>query len=176
MQYKVIITRFVLICFFITPLYSLPAIAASPNNLLDLKVEKQSPITITSDSVELDNKQQTAVHKGNVVVKQGEITIYCDTITTSFDKKEKRIKPINAKGNIRMVHLDRTITAEAAIYYDQEKKIILTGNPVCTEHGNVLSGSRIIYLMNDDKIIVENAKSVLQTKSVPKKTSKESKQ
>jgi lipopolysaccharide export system protein LptA len=135
--------------------------AAAPENLLNIDTKTKQPITITSDSAVLDNKQHIAIHTGNVVVKWGEVTLYSDEITTWFDEKAKHIIKIEARGAVKMVHLNRTLTSEAGTYFDREQKLVLTGNPVCTEDENILTGSRITYFMREDKIVVENAKSVL---------------
>jgi lipopolysaccharide export system protein LptA len=141
----------------------LPQSAANPpDNLLGVDAQSQQPITITSNRAELDNKQHTAVHRGNVVVKRGELTLYSNEIKAWFDGETKRIKQIDARGGVRLVHLNRVITAEAGAYFDEQQKIVLTGNPVCQEGDNVLAGSRITYFMNEDRIVVEDAKSILQ--------------
>jgi lipopolysaccharide export system protein LptA len=135
--------------------------AAPTNNLLNINMKGPQPITITSDRAALDNKSHTAVHTGNVVIKRGDLTLYSDEITTWFDKDAKRIDKIEATGRVKLLHLNRIITAETGTYLDQEQKIILTGNPVCKEGDNMLTGSCITYFIAEDKIVVDDAKSIL---------------
>ena len=137
-------------------------------SLLGLETKSQEPITITSDSAELNNQQYTAIYRGNVVVKRGDVTLYGDEIKSWFDKETKQITQIEARGRVRLMQADLVITAEVGTYYDQQQKIVLSGQPVCQKGGNVLEGSSITYFMADGKIMVEDAKSILKPKTTAK--------
>ncbi len=145
--------------------HSPTAKAASPENLLSLDTQNQETITITSDRAELSNKEYTAIYRDNVVVKRGDVTLYSAEIKTWFDNDSKRIKQIKATGGVKLVQADIIITAEAATYYEEQQKIVLTGKPMCKKGANVLTGSDITYFMDTGKIVVQDAKSTLQPKT-----------
>lgn len=134
------------------------------NDLLGLDTKSQQTISISSDRAELDNKQHTAVHRGNVVVKRGDVTLYSNEIESWFDEESKRIKRIEARGEVKLVQADITITAERATYFDQQQKVVLSGKPVCKKGDNVLTGSQITYFMDTGRIVVEDAKSTIAPK------------
>ena len=61
-------------------------------------------------------------------------------------------------GNVRIVQLNRIVTGEKAVYFQNEQKIIVTGDPVLKEGENVIKGDRVVVLLDENKGIVESSK------------------
>jgi hypothetical protein len=49
----------------------------------------------------------------------------------------------------------------AAIFNEDERKIILTGDPIVWQHGTRVSGRKIIMFLDDDRTIVEGESRVM---------------
>jgi len=118
----------------------------------------RSPIEITSDTVEGDQKQNRITFKGNVVAKQEDATLYANTVVIHYDSEMKRIKEIIATGNVRVVQLDRRATCQKVIFYQNESKIVLEGEAVIREGDNVVRGERVVYLIDEERSYVEGGK------------------
>lgn len=118
----------------------------------------RSPIEITSDIVEGDQKQNRITFKGNVVAKQEEATLYANTVVVHYDAEMKKMKEILAVGNVRIVQFDRRATCQKAIFYQNENKIVLEGDAVIREGDNVVRGERVIYLVDEERSYVEGGK------------------
>ncbi len=118
----------------------------------------RSPIEITSDTVEGDQKQNRITFKGNVVAKQEEATLYANMVVVYYDAEMKKMKEIVATGNVKIVQLDRRATCQKAIFLQNENKIVLEGEATLREGENVVRGERVIYLVDEERSIVEGGK------------------
>jgi lipopolysaccharide export system protein LptA len=131
-----------------------------------------APIEITSDGVEADQKQNKVTFKGNVIAKQGDITLYTNTLIVLYDQTTKKIKEIRGVGNVKIVQLDRRVTSHQATFDQDGNKVVLEGDAVVREGENVVRGERVIYYINEEKAVVEGSgKGRVITRITP--TSKE---
>jgi len=123
---------------------------------------KEAKILITSDQVEFDPRNEIAVYTGRVTVTQGNTILQADRIEVHFADKGKSITLIKAIGNIKITQEDRIVTAEEGIYYQQDRKMILTGNPITRQGGNCISGDKIVYFWDQGRAMVEgNVKATI---------------
>ena len=121
---------------------------------------KKEPIYITSDWMEVDQKKNTITYKGRVVTIQSEMTMRSETLTAVFDPEMKQIKQIIADGKVNAVQGNRMATGDKAIFDDQAKTVTLTGNPVMRQGNSQITGSRIIYYIDQDRAVAEGKDSV----------------
>ncbi len=127
------------------------------------KVQKE-PIVITSDRLTADNKAKTALFEGSVVAKKGNITMFADVMKVYYseDKDGSNVKKIEAEGNVKLIRENRVVTSRFATYFSEpEEKIVFTGEPMASEEQNVVTGTKMIYFVKDDRSIVENSKVLL---------------
>jgi lipopolysaccharide export system protein LptA len=118
----------------------------------------RTPIDITSDSVEADQKKNTITFKGNVVARQEDTTLYANILVIHYDSDTKRPKEIVALGNVKLVHLERRVTGQKATFEQEENKIVLDGKAVVREGENVIRGERITFYIDEEKSVVEGGK------------------
>lgn len=137
-------------------------------------ITTRTPIEITSETVEGEQKQNRVIFKGNVVAKQEETTLHANMLVIHYDTDMKKLKEIVATGNVRISQLDRRATCQKATFFQNENKIVLEGEAVVREGDNVLRGERVVYLIDEEKSYVEGGKgSRVTTTIVP--SSKEEK-
>ena len=135
--------------FWLLPLL-LPGWAAEKKSLLPGKAGKEGsssaqPLRITSQQLEADNKNQVITFQGNVIARQGDMTIHADTAQVFYEKKEE--------GNdIREI----VATGQKAVFVNGEQKIILTGEPRVWQGKDMVSGEKITVLLEEDKSLVES--------------------
>jgi lipopolysaccharide export system protein LptA len=116
------------------------------------------PLRITSQQLEADHKNSVIIFSGNVVAKQGKMTIYADVARVYYEKKEEgnEIREIVATGNVKIQEVDRLATAQKAVFTNSEQKIVLTGHPKVWQGKDMVSGEKIIVLLEEDKSFVES--------------------
>lgn len=118
----------------------------------------RTPIEITSDTVEGDQKQNQVLFKGNVIAKQEEITLHANQLLIHYDGDMKKLKEIVATGNVRILQQDRRATCQKATFYQIENKIVLEGEAVIREGDNIVRGDRVVYLVDEERSYVEGGK------------------
>jgi lipopolysaccharide export system protein LptA len=119
------------------------------------ELNKQDPIYITSDWMEVDQKKNTITYKGRVVMVQADMTMRSEALTARYDPEMKRMSQIIAEGKVNATQGDRVATGERAVFDDKAKTITLTGNPVMRQGNNQVSGTRVVYFMEQDRAVAE---------------------
>jgi len=139
-------------------------------------LESKSPIVITSDTLEVDNKSKTATFSGNVVAKQDQqgkepIFIYCDSMAVYYaeeaggkpplssknrsEKKElteqNRVEKIVATGQVKVVQGKDVATGDLATFYNADQRIVLSGNPKVWQGKNLIKGDEITVWIKDNR-------------------------
>ncbi len=128
------------------------------------KAKVKGPITITSESLTADNKAHTALFEKNVVAKTTDLTIQADKMLVFYREEGGEVTKIEATGNVKVLREARIITSKSATYFADEEKVIFTGEPRAMDGDNVVSGTKMIYFMVDDRFLVENSKVILKSK------------
>lgn len=119
--------------------------------------EDKSPITISSDTLELNRKARVAVYRGNVAANDRArgISILADQIEFFFDERMEELDRALAVGNVRLSYGDRRGVAERAEYFPAESRAVLSGHPKVWQNNDVVSGCKITLLLRDDRSQVE---------------------
>jgi lipopolysaccharide export system protein LptA len=68
----------------------------------------------------------------------------------------EKIIRIEAIGKVRIIQEDRVATGDKAIYYTQEDKIVLLGNPQLWRGDNSLKGQEIVLYLKENRAVVES--------------------
>jgi lipopolysaccharide export system protein LptA len=134
------------------------------SNAEEQQARIKGPINITSETLTSDNKAHTALFEKNVVAKTTDLTIYSDKMLVSYKEDGGAVTKIEATGNVKVLKESRIITSKSAVYYADEEKVVFTGEPRAMDGDNVVSGTKIIYLLGSDRFQVENSKVTLKSK------------
>ncbi len=82
-------------------------------------------ISIDATTFEVDGRENVLVASGNVVVKQGDVTLY-GNLGTYYQNLQKII----LSGKVRVIREKMTLSCDQAIAYGIEDRIEVTGNVV----------------------------------------------
>lgn len=74
---------------------------------------------------------------------------------------ERSIRMVEATGRVNIEKEDGRATCQKAVYYEDQKKIVLTGDPVAWQKGTRVSGKQIIMFLDEDRSIVEGDSRVI---------------
>lgn len=121
----------------------------------------KGPITITSGTLTADNLARTALFEQAVIARTAHMTMYADRMLVHYDRESGNVTRIDVSGTVRVTMANRVITSRDAVYYAGEEKIIFAGEPRAVEGENVVTGTKMIYLMNEDRFLVEGSKVFL---------------
>ena len=73
----------------------------------------------------------------------------------------RSVSQIEATGRVRIQKADGRATCRKAIYYGDEEKIELTGDPVAWQQGTRVSGKKITMYLADNRSVVEGGSRVM---------------
>ena len=136
-------------------------------------------LTITSREMTVKGLENIAIFDGDVVMKKGDVTLTADHAEVIFGPKKSNegsspsalgffapdsksdqieISIIYATGNVRLLQADKVGEADEAIYYHDEGKVVMTGEPSFSEKDYQVSGTRITVFLHEDRSVVEGSK------------------
>jgi lipopolysaccharide export system protein LptA len=133
------------------------------------KGDENRSIQIKSDSLVAYNEASYAEFSGNVSAVQGTTLITSDKLRIYYSKAsenkgkietgEESIKKIVASGNVVIQSENRTAHTGMAEYTPASKVVVLSGPGSKVSSGNnYVSGEKITFYVNDDRVIVERSK------------------
>jgi outer membrane protein assembly factor BamD len=132
---------------------------AAPPSLSENSSEKGLPIDITSDKVEAYFKENLILFKGNVIARQKDMVIYADSLEAVVIGDGKGIEKVTAGGNVRIQQGLRLANCQKAVFYNLDRKVILTGDPKVMEGEDTVSGEEIVFDIEKDRIEVKGGKT-----------------
>ena len=135
---------------------SAPAMAAERGPI----TAPESPVEVTSQQMEADQQSGKVLFSGNVVGKQGNMTIYADTLTLFFVELEggRKIDHLEAEGSVRVVDGDRVATAQKLVYSQATEQMTLKGEVEIHQAGNLVAGDEIVLYILEDRSLVKSGK------------------
>jgi len=139
---------------------------------------------ITAKRITMRNQENKAIFEGNVVLKKGTLVVHSDVMVVFLKPGDSQavapapkapqkgsdelptvsnraVSMIEATGQVRIEKAEGRATCRKAVYNEDERKIVLTGDPIAWQHGTCVSGKKIVMFLDDDRTIVEGGSRVM---------------
>ena len=125
------------------------ALAAAPalaqNTGFGTAQDTKLPVEVTSEQLSVDQKTGVATFTGKVVIVQGQMRLAADRVTVTYAQGDKRrISAMHAEGNVTMVSGEDAAESRAADYDVESGNVVLTGDVLMTQTGNVVAGEKVV--------------------------------
>lgn len=120
------------------------------------EINKKDPIYITSDWLEVDQKKNTITYKGRVVTVQADMTLRSEVLTAFYDEGMKQMQQLVAEGKVNATQGTRVATGDRAVFDDKAKTVTLTGSPMMRQGNSQVSGTKIVYFIEQDRAVTES--------------------
>ncbi|MBW1805914.1 MAG: lipopolysaccharide transport periplasmic protein LptA [Deltaproteobacteria bacterium] len=134
------------------------------------KTGANGSMEISSNSFEIDDRQNIVTFTGDVNAKRDSFSISCEKLILYYRNEAKKGTPekgktsidrITAMGEVKIRRVEGGLAmAEKAVYYQNEEKIILTGMPVVKQGDDFVEGSVITLLLKENRSIVEGSEEM----------------
>lgn len=130
-------------------------------------------LTITSEELEYNRQNNTAIFSGQVHAFQDSLDIYGDKMLVELkndgsntSEESSKIKYIKITGNVRIITDSEQITAEQAEYKPKQNSIVLKRNVELRQNNNVVTGDELIYDLENKsaRIISKGEKQRIKAK------------
>jgi lipopolysaccharide export system protein LptA len=83
------------------------------------------------------------------------MTLRSETLTAEYTPDMKQIKQIIAEGKVNATQGNRVAIGNKVVFDDQAKTVTLTGNPIMRQGNSQISGSKVIYFVEQDRAVAE---------------------
>jgi lipopolysaccharide export system protein LptA len=149
-----------------------------PNALQGLSQNKDQPVTIQADKLEVRDKDKMATFTGNVHVVQGDTEMRSRQLVVFYEETSKpgapngtgakapppaasgdqqQIKWIEATGGVRVTQKDQNAVGDKGTFDMRSNVVTLIGNVVVTRGKDVVRGERLVVDLNTGVSRIESA-------------------
>lgn len=152
------------------------SVTGVPNAMQGFSQNRDLPIQIEAESLEVRDKDKIATFAGNVKVVQGDTTLRSKSLEVFYDQDKSAaagkgakgakgskgggmqaaspgpggsssIRRLEAKGSVVVTQKDQTVTGNTAVFDTRTNVITMLGGVVLTQGQNVLRGDRLVVDM-----------------------------
>lgn len=117
------------------------------------------PIEITATHMDMFMKERKMEFIGDVIAKQGDVTITCNKLTAYYGKDKQEIKRIVAQGSVRITQKERVAASDKAEYDNVKRSLRLTGKPRVWQGSDMIEGEEILVLLAQGRVLVTKAQA-----------------
>ena len=108
-----------------------------------------APIEVSASELSVDQKTDTAIFTGDVVIIQGEMRLAADKVLVIYLKETQGISRLEATGNVTVVSGEDTAESQYADYKVEEGVIEMTGDVLLTQGQSALTADRMTVHLDD---------------------------
>jgi lipopolysaccharide export system protein LptA len=153
----------------------------SGGTMQGFQMNRDQPVKIEANSLEVRDKQKQATFIGSVKLTQGETVLQCQRLVIFYDdnaapaapKKgggpataqkaagpgSQQIKRAEAKGDVLVTQKDQTARGDNGVFDVKANNIVLTGNVVVTQGASVLRGDQMVVNLTTGFTEVKSGKT-----------------
>lgn len=159
-----------------------PEQGALPNALQGFARNRNEPIKIDANRLEVQDQTKVAVFSGNVHVQQGDTSMRCPELKVFYEGEVKgaknspgeakpasvagkasatetnvqqRIKRLEALGGVIVTSKEQKATGDRADFDMKSNTVVLRGNVIITQGPNVMKGDRLIVELGTSRARME---------------------
>lgn len=139
-------------------LLSLPLQVRAATDATD-NYDSRQPIEITARQLEAFEERQVSIFTGDVVARQGDMTLYAERLEVYFQSAEnggQQVARLEASGAVRVEQGRRRATADRASYLRTEGTLTLIGNAEVVQEENRVAGDEIVLYIEENRSLVKS--------------------
>jgi lipopolysaccharide export system protein LptA len=138
-----------------------PVATGFPNAVEGFRRNRNEPVRIEASVLEVRDREQVAVFKGNVIVRQGDTELRCRELTVHYEGgalaqataqpqnvAPQRIRRLVASGGVIVSSRDQRATGGSGVFDMRANTVTLSGDVVLTQGPNIMRGDRLVVDLN----------------------------
>jgi lipopolysaccharide transport protein LptA len=143
--------------------------------IAQFKTSPGAPLDVEADSLDVDDTARLAIFRGDVVTKQGEVTMRSSQIRASYTGSARladmngdtdapssgvssQLERIEADGGVVVTTADgRKVTGTSARYEAKTNSVAVTGDVELSQQGTVVRGNRLVIDMASGKATIDTS-------------------
>jgi lipopolysaccharide export system protein LptA len=118
--------------------------------------DSKAPIDLSADRAEAQDRADRAIFAGNVIVRQGGLTLRTARLTLAYASQDGiDINRIDASGGVTVTSPSETARGDFAVYDLEEGLITMVGNVRLERGGSYLSGGRLTIDLDTGRAVMD---------------------
>jgi lipopolysaccharide export system protein LptA len=134
----------------------------APSPIQGFSVSRDRPVKITSDTLEVRDKEKLAIFNGTVHIVQGDTEMRCKTLNVFYEESaasggapqkssksapgggSNQIRWMKAEGGVVVMQRDQVVTGDNAEFDVRANVVTMIGNVVLTKGTDIVKGQRLV--------------------------------
>jgi lipopolysaccharide export system protein LptA len=118
--------------------------------------DSKAPIDLSADRAEAQDRVDRAIFAGNVIVRQGSLTLRTARLTLAYASQDGiDINRIDASGGVTVTSPSETAKGDFAVYDLEDGLITMVGNVRLERGGSHLSGGRLTIDLDSGRAVMD---------------------
>lgn len=130
------------------------AIAQTSLSFGPLAQDTDAPIEIEADELAISQADNSATFSGNVVIKQGEMSLSAPLVTVVYNPETSDIDALIATGGVTLVSGEEAAEAEMAEYSVVDGVIVMKGDVLLAQGLSSLAAEEMTVNLNDGSALL----------------------
>lgn len=145
--------------FFLATVLALAGPAVSQDAVSALKGHNsKAPVDVAADRIELQDRADRALLSGNVLIKQGDLTLTAPRVTVAYTRVGgTEIQRLDANGGVTVTSPSETARSQFAIYDFDRRLITMLGSVSLDRNGSQVSGGRLVIDLNSGRAAMDGS-------------------
>ncbi len=129
----------------------------------------KADVLVDADRIEVQDRADRAVFSGNVVVRQGDLSLSASRLTVAYSSAGGGvdIDRIDASGGVRVQSPTETARGDFAVYDLNRRLITMVGGVQLSQGRNLLNGGRLVLDLSSGRAVVDGGGAAASTTSAP---------
>ena len=119
-----------------------------------------SPVDVEADRIEVQDRADRAIFSGNVVARQGNMTMSAARLTVAYtDTRGIDVQRLEASGGVTLRTPSETARGNFALYDVNRRIVTMTGGVQLTQGQNRVQGGRLVLDLNSHRAVMDGGGS-----------------
>jgi lipopolysaccharide export system protein LptA len=124
-------------------------------------------VQVTADRMVSDARTDQVVFTGNVEAQRGDVYVKADRLEVKQDRQTRKVTQMVASGKVFIRRGEQVASAERATFFENEQKVVLTGNPHAWEGNTEIWGEEMVFLLAEGNMIVTGGAQRVRVQLLP---------
>jgi lipopolysaccharide export system protein LptA len=139
----------------ITPVFGQGATSALRGHNID------APVDVAADRIEVQDRADRAIFSGNVIVRQGNLTLNAARLTVAYANNDGiQIQRLDASGGVVVQSPSETVRGQFAIYDLNNRIITMLGSVTLTRGESRVNGNRLVLDLDSGRAVMDGAAGI----------------
>jgi lipopolysaccharide export system protein LptA len=118
--------------------------------------DSDAPVDVAADRIEVQDRADRAIFSGNVVVRQGDLTLTAPRLTVAYSNAGGvQLRRIDATGGVTVRSPSETARGNVGIYDTEARIITLIGNVSLVQKDAKVNGGRLTIDLDSGRAVMD---------------------